>query len=136
MDQRSSWTFLKNDRGSAMVEFAIAGSVFSVILLAILEFGFAAWQKNAVASDARDATRYAIVHGAASGRTATPDSVSRYVKSRTSLDTGTITVYTSWSPDKKPGSEVTVSVAHTAPRRGLFIAAHRDSATSRLRVFF
>ena len=137
MDQRRSWTFLKIERGSAMVEFAIAGSAFSVILLGIIEFGFAAWQKNTVVSDARDGTRYAIVHGAASGRIATPESVTKYVKSRTTLDTAAMSIYTSWaSADKKPGTEVTVSVAHTVPRRGPFIATHRDSVTSKMRIFF
>lgn len=137
MDPRRTWPFWKNQCGSAMVEFAIAGSVFSVILLGIIEFGYAAWQKNTVASDARNGTRYAIVHGAASGRIATPESVTKYVKSRTTLDTAAMRVYTSWaSADKKPGTEVTVSVAHTVPRRGPFIATHRDSATSKMRIFF
>jgi len=128
--------FLRSDDGSAMVEFAIVGSVFAVILLGIVELGVAAWQRNTVASDARDATRYASVHGAASGRIATPESVTKYVKSRSSLDTAAMSVYTSWSPDKKPGSQVAVSVAHTVPRRGPFIAAHRDSVTSKMSIFF
>src|ERR1051326_2989377 len=131
MDPNRAKSFLNADYGSAMVEFAIAGSVFSIIFLGIIEFAFASWQRNTVASDAREATRYAIVHGAtSSGHVATPESVTTFVKSHTSLDTATMTVYTSWSPDNKPGSKVTVSVANTAPRRGPFIGAHRDSASS------
>ena len=136
MNKNSYLRFLKTNDAAAMVEFALVGSVFTMILLGIIEFGVAAWQRNTVASDAREASRYASVHGAASGRIATPDSVATYVKSRTTLDTATMSIYTSWSPDKKPGSEVTVSVAYTASRRGPFIAAHRDSATSKMRIFF
>lgn len=136
MNRNTYRRFLKSRDGTAMVEFALVGSLFTVILLGIVEFGLAAWQKNSVAADAREGTRYAIVHGATSGRIATPESVTKYVKARTSLDTTSMSVYTSWSPDKKPGSEVTVSVAHAVPRRGPFIAAHRDSATSRMRIFF
>ena len=136
MGRNMCWKLLKSNDGTAMVEFALVGSVFTLILLGIVEFGLAAWQKNTAAADAREATRYAMVHGATSGSIATPESVTKFVKSRTSLDTAAMSIYTSWSPDKKPGSEVTVSVAHTVPRRGPFIAAHRDSVTSKMRIFF
>jgi Flp pilus assembly protein TadG len=120
-----------------MVEFAIvAGLVLVPLLLGITEFGLAAWQKNTVAADAREGARYAIVHGATSGHQATEDSIANYVKSRTTLDTAGLRVHASWSPNKKPGSVVSVSVAHTVPKRGPFIRAHSDSATSKMVVLF
>ena len=128
--------FLAADDGLAMVEFALVGSIFTVILLGIIEFGLAAWQKNTTAADAREGARYAIVRGATSARVATPESVTKYVKSRTSLDTAAMSVYTTWTPDKKPGAVVTVSVVHAVPRRGPFLRAHRDSATSKMHVYF
>ncbi len=129
-----------------MVEFAIVGGlILAPLVVGILEFGLAAWQKNSVASDAREGARYAVVHGSTSGRTATPDSVSKYIKSKSSLDTAGLRIYTVWptpptpggsNPNKDPGAEVDVSVAHNVPRRGLFIRAHTDSATTKMVILF
>jgi Flp pilus assembly protein TadG len=120
-----------------MVEFAIvAGLILAPLLLGIIEFGLAAWQKNSVAADAREGARYAIVRGSNSGRTATEDSIAKYVKTRTSLDTAGLRVHASWSPNKRPGAVVSVSVVHAVPRRGPFIRAHTDSATSKMVVLF
>ncbi len=126
----------KNDDGAGMVEFAMAAAVLSILLLGILEFGLAAWQKNSVAADVREGVRYAAVRGTNSGRTATADSVVNFVKGLTSLDSAGLRVYATWSPDKRPGAVVTVRVAHNVPRRGPFIPAHTDSANSRMVVVF
>lgn len=129
--------FRGNEFGGAMVEFAIAGTMFIMVLLGILEFGLAMWDRNSVAEDAREGARYAIVHGSESGRTATTDSVANYVKSVTGLD-NTIDVVTTWADatNKAPGTTVTVKVRHTVPRRGPFLAAHTDSATSTMLIVF
>src|SRR6266508_2288996 len=126
--------FARSELGAAMVEFAIVGGlIFAPLVLGILEFGFASWQKNSVASDAREGARYAVVHGSTSGRIATPDSVSNYVKTKTSLDTAGLRIYTVWptppipggsDPNNDPGADVKVSVAHDVPRRVLFDAAN------------
>ncbi len=134
--ERLTSGFRKDERGAAMVEFAVACAVFSLLLLGIVEFGLAAWQKNSVAADAREGARYAIVRGATSPRVATPESVTAYVKTKTSLDAAGLRVYTTWSPNNMHASYVTVSVAHDVPRRGPFIPAHRDSATSTMVIVF
>jgi Flp pilus assembly protein TadG len=118
-----------------MVEFAIAMTVLSSVILGIFEFGFASWQRNSVAADAREGSRYAMVHGSVSGSTADSAAVANYVKSKTSLD-NSIVVITTWTPDKKPGSTVAVQVKHFVPRRGPFLAAHTDSSTSTSVVVF
>jgi len=128
--------FWSADDGAGMVEFALVAMVLSFMLLGIIEFGLAAWQKNSVAADVREGTRYAVVRGTNSGRVATAESVATYVRTRTSLDTAGLRVYTTWSPNKRPGSVVTVRVAHNVPRRGPFIPAHTDSATSMMVVLF
>src|SRR5436190_14297004 len=110
----------KTEDGSGIAEFTVAVAVLAVLFLGIIEFGVAAWQKNSVASDVREGARYAAVRGTTSGRTATMDSVVRYVKSRTSLDSADLRVYAVWSPDKRPGGVVTVRVAHNVPRLGPF----------------
>jgi Flp pilus assembly protein TadG len=138
MNQRLSFTrnYWKKQDGSSLVEFALVAPVFFLMVFAIVELGLAAWQKNSVASDVREAARYAAVRGTTSGRTATPESVATYVKKKTSLDTAAMRVYTTWSPNKRPGSIVTVSVAHDVVRRGPFISAHIDSASSKMVVAF
>jgi Flp pilus assembly protein TadG len=136
MNRNSFLRFLDKADGTSMVEFALVGSLFSIILLGIIEFGLAAWQKNTAVADAREGARYAMVHGATSPRVANADSVSRYVKAQTTLDTAGMRVYTRWTPDNTPGSKVIVSVAHSVPRRGPFIRAHRDSVTSTMNISF
>src|SRR5215203_3154478 len=132
----SARAFWKAENGSGMVEFAFVGTFFSLILLGIIEFGLAVWQKNSAASDAREGARYAIVRGSTmTGHIATTDSVRNYVLSKTSLDASGVRVYTTWSPDNSPTSTVTVSVAHSVARRGPWIGAHIDSATSQMTIF-
>jgi Flp pilus assembly protein TadG len=131
--------FRDDEEGGGMVEFAIVGALLTMILLGIFEFGIAAWAKNNVAADAREGARWAIVHGSRSGTVADSAAVANYVKSRSMLGNG-IRVYTVWpggtAADKDPDSVVWVSVANTVPRRGPFIPAHRDSATSKMRILF
>jgi len=128
--------FENDERGAAMAEFAIVATVFFAMLMGIVETGLAAWQKNAASSDAREGARYAAVHGTRSGHVATVDSVSKYVKSITVLDTAHMRVYAVWPTDKQVGSIVEISVAHDVPRRGPFIPAHRDSVTSKVAIMF
>src|SRR5688572_13442108 len=52
----------KNERGSTLVEFAIAATVFLTAMFAVLEFGRALWVHNALSDAARRGVRYAIVH--------------------------------------------------------------------------
>jgi len=131
-----SGRLLRDDSGAAMVEFAIASSVFLTILLAIFEFGYAAWARNGVAADAREGARYAIVHGSQSGRSADSATIANVVKAKTSLD-NTIVVVTTWaSASHDPGTNVTVKVKHAVARRGPFIPAHTDSSTSTQVILF
>jgi Flp pilus assembly protein TadG len=131
-------SFIKNDEGGAMAEFAIASTVFIIILLGILEFGYAAWAKNDVAADAREGARWAMVRGGQSGaRVATDPSVSTYVKSKSMLG-NSITVTTNWEDPvgKAPGTTVAVTVSHFVPRRGPFLADHTDVSTSTMLIVY
>jgi len=123
-----------------MVEFAIVGGMLTALLLGIFEFGLSAWSRNAVAADAREGARYAIVHGSRSQTPVDQAGVATYVKSRSMLGNN-IRVYAWWpgtpaSHAKDPDSLVVVSVAYTVPRRGPFIASHVDSATSKMHIVF
>jgi Flp pilus assembly protein TadG len=52
----------KTERGSSLVEFAIAATVFLTVLFAVVEFGRALWVHNALTDAARRGARYAVLH--------------------------------------------------------------------------
>jgi Flp pilus assembly protein TadG len=54
----------ETERGSTLVEFAIAATVFLTVMFAVLEFGRALWVHNALSDAARRGARYAVVHPA------------------------------------------------------------------------
>ena len=127
--------FWRSSHGGAMVEFALAAAVFTSMLLGIIEFGYAAWVRNSIASGAKEGARFAIVRGTQSGRVTDSAGVANYVKSKTVLD-ASIVVLTTWSPDKQPGSLVTVRVKHSTARLGPFLSARTDSASSTMIVVY
>lgn len=52
-----------NERGSTLVEFSIAATVFLMAMFAVLEFGRALWTHNALTDAARRGARYATLQG-------------------------------------------------------------------------
>lgn len=55
----------ENERGSTLMEFAIAATVFMTLMFAVLEFGRALWVHNALTDAARRGARYATLNTAA-----------------------------------------------------------------------
>ena len=53
-------------RGQAIVEFALTIPIFIVLLVAVFDLGHVVWANNALATAAREAARFAIVHGGSS----------------------------------------------------------------------
>ncbi len=53
--------FNKDQRGAALVEFAIVATVFLTVLFGILEFGRLYWTHNALRDAARRGVRYATI---------------------------------------------------------------------------
>jgi TadE-like protein len=53
----------RHSRGQALVEFAVIIPVFLFMLMGILDFGRVIWATTSLASAAREAARFAIVHG-------------------------------------------------------------------------
>jgi Flp pilus assembly protein TadG len=51
----------KNERGAALVEFAIAGTVFLTVVFGVIEFGRLLYTHNALRDAARRGVRYATV---------------------------------------------------------------------------
>ena len=54
--------FKSNERGSTLVEFAIAATVFLTCVFGVIEFGRALWVHNALTDAARRGARYAVLH--------------------------------------------------------------------------
>ncbi|HEY6230468.1 MAG TPA: TadE family protein [Pyrinomonadaceae bacterium] len=52
----------KRERGSTLVEFSIAATVFLTVMFGVIEFGRALWTHNALTDAARRGARYAVVH--------------------------------------------------------------------------
>jgi Flp pilus assembly protein TadG len=104
---------LKDQRGSAMVEFAlVAAVIFIPMVFGIIEFGRLTWAKNMITAAAREGVRYSIVHGSSSGAVADSAAVADYVINRTKLSP--IIVHPSWTGAKDPGKDTaTVRVEYT-----------------------
>lgn len=132
----ASRRFLKQESGTAMVEFALVASVFlPIMLFGIAEFGLAAWSKNSVASDAREGARYAMVRGSASPTAATAADVKAYVLTKSSLSS--VLVTTTWpNGNNNPGSVVSVQRCNVRPKRGLFLPQTTDCSTSTMVIVF
>jgi Flp pilus assembly protein TadG len=108
--------------------------IFFLIVLGILDFGYAAWERNSVESDAREGARYAMVRGNASGRTTSASAIQTYVRSKSALGSSVI-VDATWVPsDKRPGSVVTVTATHVRTGR-LFLPDTVRSSSAMIVVF-
>jgi Flp pilus assembly protein TadG len=108
-------------RGQAMVEFAIVATVTLTLIFGIIQSALAIYAYSFVSYAARAGVRYAMVHGNKSTSPATNSSVQTYVQGlAVALNTGSLTVTTTWAPDENPGSTVTVKVSYAfAPLVGL-----------------
>ena len=96
-----------------MVEFALAFLVFFTVVYAIMEFGRIVSSYNILAGAAREGARYAVVHGSASGSTASASDIQDIVRKwSVGLDKNSVTVTTTWTPGKGPGSDVKVAASY------------------------
>jgi hypothetical protein len=53
----------RRSRGQGLAEFALVLPIFLTILIGMVDLGRAVWANNTVANAAREATRFAAVHG-------------------------------------------------------------------------
>lgn len=105
--------------GAVVVESAIVLPVALMVVLAIVSGALAVFTYQQVASLAREGARSASVHGTeyaeSQGTTAwTKDDVytNAIVPYLVNIDTTKLTYDVTWSPDKKPGSYVTVTLTY------------------------
>jgi Flp pilus assembly protein TadG len=122
-------------KGTALVEGTLCLLAFLMLTFGALDFGMAVYASNFCYYAARDASRWATVHGAnsatsnncsgnpgiAGGCAANSTDVANYVSAMAvALDPSQLIVTTTWTPNTSPGAEVNVTVAYSvAPITGL-----------------
>jgi len=96
-----------------MIEFSIIAVSALMLIFGMLNCAIAVYDYNFVSFAAREATRYAAVHGSSSASAASTTDISNFVIAQSKGLNGTkLTVSTSWSPDNSPGSTVRVQVSY------------------------
>src|ERR1051325_975402 len=111
--ERRSHERRRQERGSGLVEGALCFSAFLFITFGVIEFAMAIYAYNFCSYAAQDAARWVSTRGANYPVPATGDDVQNYVSSRAVGLTNGVHVTTTWSPDNKPGSTVSVSVQYS-----------------------
>ncbi|MEP6470200.1 MAG: TadE family protein [Chloroflexota bacterium] len=61
----------KEQRGQSLVEFALIFPIFILLLVSIFDLGHVVWANDSLSNAAREAARFAVIHGA-SDRTTCP----------------------------------------------------------------
>jgi Flp pilus assembly protein TadG len=98
-------------KGSAMVEYALVFSIFFMLLYAFVQFSLMLFTFNNATYASRVAVRYAVVHGSTATYTCTTTDISNIISPLLwGAPSGATTITTTWSPNKTPGSAVTISV--------------------------
>jgi Flp pilus assembly protein TadG len=99
----------RQNRGQALVEFALASMVFFVTIFATLQLGLAVWKYNMVANLAQEGARWASVRGSTSSLPV--GSLQTFVQSRSLGINVTATASPVGAPGAlSPGQTVSVRV--------------------------
>src|SRR6059058_5060909 len=106
-------------RGATSVEFAIVASVVLLLLIGLIVGALGVFRFQEIARLAREGARYAAVRGEKYARTTgrpttTPADVHQKVvlPGAVALNPSRLASNVTWSPDKQPGSTVTVTVTY------------------------
>lgn len=105
----------RKERGSVLVEFVLSFLLFFLVtLVGIMDLGQGIWAHNVLAHASHEAARFAIVRGADSLSPATESDIRDFVRSRTTfLDSSSVNVSVTWTPDTSPGSTVEIQASYT-----------------------
>lgn len=110
---------MNGERGQSLVEFALVLPVLLLLIFGLLDVARAVWQENTLAFAAREGSRYAIVHGAASSSpvpycaSCSPSAIVSAVEAA-AIGVPNITVTVTY-PDGNNDRNSRVSVTATAP---------------------
>jgi TadE-like protein len=87
--------------GQSLVEFALVLPLFLAILIGMVDIGRAIWANNVIANAAREAARYAIVHGGTSTNECPAGPPVTTGSNKTVIPTGPTTSCPYYSPSKE-----------------------------------
>jgi Flp pilus assembly protein TadG len=80
-----------------------------MFIFGIISFAMTVYTYSFLSNAARDAVRYAIVHGSKSTSPASVDDIQTYVRDKArGINPSALMVQTNWNPDNSPGSTVNV----------------------------
>ena len=104
----------RTQSGNGLVEGALVFLVFFVMIFGLMDFGRMVWTYTMISYGAREAARYAIVHGTASGHTASVSTIQGIVTSHApGLDPNSVTTNVTFTPDQTAGSTAKVAVTYS-----------------------
>jgi Flp pilus assembly protein TadG len=90
-------------RGQTYAEFMMVVLPMLSLMFGIISFGMVIYTYSFLSNAARDAVRYAIVHGSKSTSPATSDSIRTFVRNEAKgLQRSSITVSSCWNPQAPP----------------------------------
>ncbi len=103
--------FLRDRRGTAVVEFAFVAPIILGLTVGTIDVGRLVWSASALGHLAREATRYASVRGGESAIPVTESQLQSFVQNRViAMNPSDLTVAVSWSPNNLPGSTIQVQL--------------------------
>jgi Flp pilus assembly protein TadG len=120
-------------RGQTYAEFMMVVLPTLSLIFGVVSFGMIIYTYSFLSNAARDAVRYAIVHGSKSTSPATSDSIQTFVRSEAQgIDPGSITVTSCWNPQAPP-NQCPSPTGNNAPGKVRRIACGRRRNPSRRR---
>ncbi len=121
----------RRQHGQSMVEFAMVLLVALTLIFGIIQFSLALYAYSFVSYGARCGARYAMVRGSKSSSPASSSTIQSYVNGLAfPLDTGSLSVTTTWNPNNNPGSTVTVTVSYVFRPLGAFLGTSNITMSS------
>ncbi len=106
--------FLRDLRGTAVIEFAFVAPVLFVLTIGTIDVGRLVWSASMLHHMAREATRYASVRGADANSPVSEADIETYVKNRLiGIAANEVNVTTTWTPNNNPGGTIQVQLDYT-----------------------
>jgi len=103
----------RQERGTTAVELSLLMPVLAVLIIGTIDLGRGVWIRNSLHHVAGEAVRRAAVASSTSETPHTESTIAAWVKEELPhLDEESFTIVTSWTPNSRPGSEVSVSLVY------------------------
>jgi len=103
----------RRERGTTAVELALMIPLITMLVVGCIDLGRGVWAKHSLEHVVGDAVRWAAVNGDSSSSPMTEATMETRVRSALPyLDSEELTVTTTWSPNNRPGSDVTVNLSY------------------------